>query len=162
MAAVPTLGLAMAVALVSGCAAVDLDVIRPVPLPVRAVALTVRDETPGDMSADDTEGFQIDVERGLESAGIAVVGAGTRGALRVVGSVVRYDPGIRALRYVSGYGLGTGSLVSTWEVWDTRGRTVARCRIEGTVSTGTFGGSIGEVQEETGRALARFLHGGVH
>ena len=39
-----------------------------------------------------------------------------RGVVRVVGNIVRYDPGLRALRFVSRYGFGTGALQSMWNV----------------------------------------------
>jgi len=147
--------------LVAGCASADLDVIRPVPFEIDRVVLTVRDDTRGDMSPSDVEDFRNTILDALEDADVAVVDPDARGASRVLGKVERYDPGIRAIRYVSGYGLGTGKMVTVWEVKDGRSQDVARCRIEGSVSLGTFGGSIVEVQEEMGRALARFLKGNI-
>ena len=70
-------------------------------------------------------------------------------------------PGLRALRFVSRYGFGTGGLETVWDVKDARSTTLARCRIDGSVSMGTFGGSFEDVEEETGKALARFLRGDI-
>ena len=148
-------------ALTAGCASADLDVIRPVPFEIDRVVLMVHDDTAGDMSPSDVEAFRNTVLDELEDADIPVVDPDARGATRVQGTVERYDPGIRAIRYVSGYGLGTGKMVTLWDVKDGRSQSVARCRIEGTVSLGTFGGSIVEVQKEMGRALARFLKGNI-
>jgi hypothetical protein len=106
--------------------------------------------------------FKRTVTRALLASGIEVLPSPSRsGTARVVGSVVRYDPGIRALRFVSRYGLGTGGLETVWDVKAGRDGTLARCHIEGAVSMGTFGGSFDDVQDETGKALARFLRGGI-
>jgi hypothetical protein len=52
-------------------------------------------------------------------------------------------------------------VVTAWQVRQGRSNSIARCRIEGSVSLGTFGGSFEDVLEDTGRALARFLKGGI-
>ena len=150
-----------ALSLVLGCAAATLDVVSPVPIPLERVSLTVIDDTGGDMSPEQLRSFKRTVTHALLAAGIDVVPSPKPGAARVVGSVARWDPGFRALRFVSRYGFGTGGLESVWDVRSSRSDTLARCRIEGSVSTGTFGGSFDEVQEETGEALARFLRGGI-
>lgn len=145
-----------------GCAAATLDVVSPVPTPIEQVSIALLDDTGGDLSPDQMRSFKRTVTRALLASGIEVLPSPPRaGASRIVGSVVRYDPGIRALRFVSRYGLGTGGLETVWDVKDGRSSTLARCRIEGSVSMGTFGGSFEDVQEETGRALARFLRGDI-
>lgn len=156
-------GLLAATALSSllGCASATLDVVSPVPVALDRVSLTVIDDTGGDMSPDQLRAFKRTVTHALLAAGIDVLPSPKPGAARVIGSVERWDPGIRALRFVSRYGFGTGGLESVWDVRGTRSDTLARCRIEGSVSTGTFGGSFDDVQEETGEALARFLRGGI-
>lgn len=149
-----------AVAPVLGCASATLDVVSPVPVPPRVVALAISDHTYGDMDGEQLRGLKRTVTRELLDAGIDVVPSTSKpGAVRVVGSILRYDPGIRALRFVTRYGLGTGVLESEWDVVDGRSSTLARCRIEGSVSMGTFGGSFEDVEVETGKALARCLKG---
>lgn len=147
--------------LMGGCAAATLDVVSPVPFAIDTVSIAILDDTGGDMSPDQMRSFKRIVTRALLADGIQVLPSPARsGAPRVVGSVGLYAPGIRALRFVSRYGFGTGGLESTWDVKSGRD-TIARCRIEGSVSTGTFGGSFDDVQEETGKALARFLKGDI-
>ena len=144
-----------------GCAAANLDVTSPVPLPLDRVSLTVRDATGGDMSEDELRGFRRIVTRALLAAGIEVLPSPKKHTARVVGTVERWDPGIRALRMVSRYGFGTGGLDTVWDVRDGASGSLASCRIDGSVSTGTFGGSFEDVQQEAGEALVRFLRGGI-
>ncbi|MBM4265884.1 MAG: DUF4410 domain-containing protein [Deltaproteobacteria bacterium] len=143
----------------SGCAAAELDVTRPVPIPLHAVTLTLHDRSRGEMSPEDQEALrEIFVEQ-LEAARIRVLPASAPGAANVEGAVLEFDGGMRPLRFLTGYGLGTGSFVTAWRVRTATSDDIARCRIEGSVSTGTFGGSYHAVLEDAGRALARFLHG---
>ncbi len=148
-------------ALVAGCAAANLDVTSPVPLPLDRVALVIRDGSGGDMSPDEMRDFKRTVTRALLAAGIEVLPSPKKHSARVVGTVETWDPGIRALRMVSRYGFGTGGLDTVWDVQDAFGSSMATCRIDGSVSTGTFGGSFADVQQEAGEALARFLRGGI-
>lgn len=145
----------------AGCAAANLDVTSPVPLPLDRVSITLRDATGGDLSADDLRGFKRIVTRALLASGIEVLPTPKQHSARVVGTIERWDPGIRALRMVSRYGFGTGGLDTSWDVQDGFGSTLATCRIDGSVSTGTFGGSFEDVQQEAGEALARFLRGDI-
>lgn len=158
---VRSLPLALALGAASGCASVTLDVLQPVPVAVSAVTIELRDATRGDMSTEDVASFEDTIASQLESSGIVVRTAAMPDVSPLVGKVSAYDPGNRPLRFLAGYGLGTGSLVSTWEVRDRYGSTTARCRISGDVSLGVFGGSFEDVEEETGNALARFLKGGI-
>ncbi len=152
--------LALLAGALTGCASASLDVLSPVPVPITAVKLAVRDDTGGDMSPDELKTLKRIVTEELEDAGIAVVGPSSPSTdIRVLGNVTRYDPGLRPLRFVSRYGFGTGTLDSTWLVLDPQSSQIARCRIEGSVSMGTFGGSFQDVQEDAGKALARFLKG---
>lgn len=150
------------VALATGCASATLDVHVPVPVPVTNVKLVVEDETHDGVSPDRLRSFKRTVTNELERSGIEVLApSSSLPAARVVGRIERFDPGIRALRFISRYGFGTGVLESTWLVEDPYSNAVARCRIEGSVSMGTFGGDFDDVQEETGKALARFLRGDI-
>ena len=154
------LALVAAIAL-AGCAAANLDVTSPVPLPLDRVSITLRDATGGDLSADDLRGFEGAGSRALLAAGIEVVPSPKKHTARVIGTIEQWDPGIRALRMVSRWGFGTGGLDTTWEVQDGFGSSLATCRIDGSVSTGTFGGSFEDVQQEAGQALVRFLRGDI-
>ena len=154
------LALVAAIAL-AGCAAANLDVTSPVPLPLDRVSITLRDATGGDLSEDDLRGFKRTVTRALLAAGIEVVPSPKKHTARVIGTIEQWDPGIRALRMVSRWGFGTGGLDTTWEVQDGFGSSLATCRIDGSVSTGTFGGSFEDVQQQAGDALARFLRGDI-
>ena len=147
--------------LLLGCAAANLDVTSPVPLPIDRVSITLRDATGGDVSEDDLRGFKRIVTRALLAAGIEVVPSPKKHTARVIGTIEQWDPGIRALRAVSRWGFGTGGLDTTWEVQDGFGSSLATCRIDGSVSTGTFGGSFEDVQQEAGQALVRFLRGDI-
>jgi hypothetical protein len=147
-------------ALAAGCATATLDVIRPVPVRLDAVALTLHDDSSDAVTPDQMRELQRIVTRELLAAGIDVLPWESRlDVVRVEGSIERYDPGIRALRFVSHYGFGTGSLVTEWDVESQRSNSLARCRVDGSVSMGTFGGSFGDVERETGKALARCLKG---
>jgi len=145
-----------------GCASATLDVVSPVPIPVEQVSIAVLDDTGGDLSPEQLRTFKRTMTRALLASGIEVLPSPSKaGAPRLVGSVTRYDPGFRALRFVSRYGFGTGALETVWDVKDARSNTLARCRIEGSVSMGTFGGSFDDVEQETGKALVRFLKGDI-
>ena len=113
------------------------------------------------MSALQMQSFETAMRLQLDHAGITVEPEPSAHAPRVVGNVVRYEPGIRALRFVTHYGFGTGRVNSTWDVFDERSDAGARCTIDGSVSMGTFGGSIDDVQEKIGKELARFLKGAI-
>lgn len=143
----------------SGCAAAELDVIRPVPIPIRAITLTLHDRSRGEMSPDDQAALREILVEQLEAARIAVLPAPAPGTANLEGAVLEFDGGMRPLRFLTGYGLGTGGIVTAWRVRTASSDDVAQCRIEGSVSTGTFGGSFHAVLEDAGRALARFLHG---
>jgi hypothetical protein len=153
------LALAIVCALAGGCATATLDVVSPVPVTIDAVTLTIRDETGDAMTPDQIRSLKRAVTRELLAAGIDVMPSAKKGAVNVVGSVVRYDPGVRALRFVSRWGFGTGALEIQWDVEDRHSDSLARCDVEGSVSMGTFGGSFDDVQAETGKALARCLKG---
>jgi len=152
----------MALLGLAGCASATLDVLSPVPVPVAAVKLAIRDDTGGDMTLDQLRALKRTLTHELEDAGIVVVPPSSSATgVRVLGSVTSYDPGLRPMRFISRYGFGTGSLDSTWLVADPHSSVLARCRIEGSVSTGTFGGSFDDVLDDTGKALARFLKGDI-
>jgi hypothetical protein len=145
---------------VGACASVNLDVLRPVAVPVRSVSLDLRDDSRGEISPADLAQLASVVSEQLSDAGIEVVDPPRRDIAHVEGRVLRYDPGLRALRYVS-IGFGTGSVSTSWRMTAARSTEVAACRIDGSVSAGTFGGSIRDVEQEIGQALARFLQGGI-
>lgn len=146
--------------LAAGCATATLDVVRPVPTRLDAVAIALHDDSSDGVTPDEMRELQRIVTRQLIAASIDVLPWESRlDVVRVEGSIQRYDPGIRALRFVSHYGFGTASLVTEWDVESRRSDSVARCRIEGSVSMGTFGGSFRDVETETGKALARCLKG---
>jgi hypothetical protein len=143
----------------SACASATLDVTSPVTYEIRMATVAINDATRGDMSPAQAQKLEDAIAGELRRSSISVVEPTTPHATSVVGKVVRYRPGIRALRFVAGYGFGTGALDTRWQVIDERSQTPAACRIEGSVSLGTFGGSFDEVQRDIGRALARFLRG---
>jgi hypothetical protein len=151
----------VALALASGCATATLDVHRPIPIALPAVAVALRDGTRGKMSPEEMKEFRAIVVRELQRAGIEVVTKVTPETTRVLGTVTEYDSGIRIVRYLTSYGPGTGNVVTKWAVAEPRTHDVGRCTIEGSISMGTFGGSFEDVLEETGRALARFLQGDI-
>ncbi|MEW6267763.1 MAG: hypothetical protein AB1689_00530 [Thermodesulfobacteriota bacterium] len=152
----------LAVVLTTGCATASLDVLVPVPVPIDNVKLVIEDETRGDVSPDQMRNLKRTLTAELEQSGIEVLApSSTVPAARVVGRIESFDPGLRALRFISRYGFGTGVLDSSWLVEDPYSNAVARCRIEGSISMGTFGGDFQDVQEETGKALARFLRGDI-
>jgi hypothetical protein len=145
----------------TGCASATLDVLQPVPFAPRTIVLTLEDETDRGISDADLWSFRSALVRRLRDAGIAVVPPRRSEATQVVGQIVTYAPGNRAFRFFVGFGAGTGELISTWQVRDATGDEVAACRIEGSVSLGTFGGSVEDVYDEMGRSLVRFLRGAI-
>jgi hypothetical protein len=153
--------LAAAAAVAAGCAGATLDVHRPVPMGIPAVSLAVRDATGNPLPVPEVTSFRSVIASELRGSGIDVVENPGPGAARVLGTIEAYDDGNRLVRYLTPYGPGTGIVVTKWVVQDDRSRSIARCTIEGSVSTGAFGGSWQEVLEETGRALARFLKGDI-
>jgi len=103
--------------LASGCASANLDVLIPVAVQPTAVSIAILDDTGGDMSPDQIRILKRTIARELLDSGIAVVPSPKHGTARVVGSVQRFDPGMRApsrARFVSRYGFGTGGLESVW------------------------------------------------
>lgn len=154
-------GWAIGIAFAGGCATATLDVHRPIPIAIPAVAVALRDGTRGKMSPEEMKEFREIVVRELQRSGIQVVSKVTPDTTRVLGTVTEYDGGIRLVRYLTSYGPGTGIVVTRWAVAEPRTHDVGRCTIEGSVSMGTFGGSFEDVLEETGRALARFLKGDI-
>jgi hypothetical protein len=148
-------------ALAAGCAGATLDVHRPVPMGIPAVSVDVRDQTGNPISPEEMTSIRSIIVGELEGSGIRVVERAGPGAAHVLGTIESYDDGNRLVRYLTPYGPGTGIVVTRWLVQDARRRSIARCTIEGSVSTGAFGGSWQEVLEETGRALARFLKGDI-
>lgn len=143
----------------SACASAVLDVSSPVVFPVRTARLEIRDETRGDISAAQLRHLEEMLAGELRDSGIAVVEPRAGEVTDVVGTLESFDPGIRALRFVTHYGFGTGRMQSRWEVTDPRSEFPATCSIDGSISLGTFGGSFDDVEREVGRALARFLKG---
>jgi hypothetical protein len=147
--------------LCGGCASATLDVLHPVPVALRAVSLSIDDATRGEVSQEQQKSLRGIVAQQLRDAGIVVLPEAREDAPRVRGTILHYDEGLRLLRFVTGFGFGTGRVVTAWQVRQGRSNSIARCRIEGSVSLGTFGGSFEDVLEDTGRALARFLKGGI-
>jgi hypothetical protein len=145
----------------TGCASATLDVLQPLPFAPRAVSLSIEDQTSGGVPSSDLWSFRSALVRQLRDAGIAVVPARRSEATQVTGEIVTHDPGNRAFRFFVGFGAGTSEVISTWQVREATGDEVAACRIEGSVSLGTFGGSVEDVYDEMGRALVRFLRGAI-
>ena len=130
------------------------------PAALDSVTLIISDDTAGDMSDEQLRSLKRAITHELLDAGIEVLPSTSRmGTVRVIGSVLRYDPGNRALRFISRWGFGSGGLETEWDVENRHSDSLARCDITGSVSMGTFGGSFDDVQHETGKALARCLRG---
>ena len=110
----------------------------------RSAARRSRSSTRADVDLEDLKTFSSFLKAELAHADIEVVppsDPSARASARVAGTILNWDPGLRPMRFVS-RGCGTGRLDSTWEVEDTYSDSFARCRIEASVSMGTFGGEL--------------------
>ena len=151
-----TLSTTLMLGLVFGCASASTTIIQPMQSLPKAISLSVDPEPGVSMSEEQKSRLRSILTTALRDGGVALVPAGNAQAN---GSVERYQPGIRALRYLVGFGAGRGRFESTWRVSDESGETIGQCEIEGGIAMGVFGGSFDSVLEKVGKELAEFLRG---
>jgi hypothetical protein len=153
------LGLLVAIAtsLLIGCASAKLTVVRPLEAPVGEVSLAINPPASGQMTAEERSRLRSTLTTRLVDGGVSVVAKDEAGASSLVGDLEHYDPGNRALRYWVGFGAGRGRFSSRWIVRDPIGSELGTCRVDGSISGGSFGGSYDEVLEKAGDRLADFL-----
>ncbi len=154
MLALALLGLAA-----SGCAHANLTVLKPLPAPVRMVAIQFNDATGAQLRPDESASYQSILTNHLAEGGIVVAAPNDAGAATARATFETFDPGSRALRYGIGFGAGTGELNSVWEVMTQTGEVIGACRIDGSISVGVFGGSFDEVLDKSADRLQEFLNG---
>lgn len=146
-------------ALLFGCASANLKVSKPLVSQPSKVSLTIIDKTTDHISAEDVGNLKSAFSATLQKSGIQLVSTENRDVLSVVGEVQQYDSGNRALRYLIGFGAGTGKTDSSWKVIDPAGQEVANCNIDGSISAGIFGGNFYEVHDKMAQAFLNFLMG---
>jgi len=77
--------------------------------------------------------------------------------LVIEGELVGYDPGSQALRYLIGFGAGSGEIRVEVAFRDPEGALVADGTARGTVSGGFFGGTVGEAENRVAEAIVRHI-----
>jgi hypothetical protein len=85
--------------------------------------------------------------------------AGQNGpALQMTGTVVEFNSGSRAKRYLVGFGVGAADVVAHIKFTDTaKGETVFERDVTAKMTGGGFGGSINGVADELAREIARVV-----
>lgn len=141
-----------------GCASARLEIVRPLPAPEQRVVLRLEGAPESRMTEEQRGRYQSLLTSRLSEKGITVVAA-QPDAHAAKGTVTKYDPGSRALRYLIGFGAGRGSLETRWDVLDQAGGVAGACRITGSVVMGVFGGSFDDVLEKSADRLGAFLKG---
>jgi hypothetical protein len=77
--------------------------------------------------------------------------------LTIKGLVVGYDPGSQAMRYLVGFGAGSGEIIVDTVFSDASGTQVARANARGSVSGGLFGGSTSSACDRVAKAIIDFI-----
>ena len=82
------------------------------------------------------------------------------GVLLLKGQVVQYNPGSRAMRYLTGprWGVGRGSVIVNVTFVDKNSAAVlAEATFEGEIKGGVFGGGIDETHDAIAEEIVRFV-----
>jgi hypothetical protein len=96
--------------------------------------------------------FQLLLDEALYSEGHFQRGT----QLTIKWQVVKYDEGIRALRYVVGFGAGQGKIVVKARFLDEKGRQIAAIQSEGTITMGAFGGAYETALSKCADAIGKY------
>lgn len=139
----------------AGCGSARTVVVEPVKSAVRYATLTVVADTPTvEVAPSDVSDFEATLRKGLYDSGKFAQGD----ELRLVYAVVSLNPGDQLQRwYTAGIGhRGEGSLVIQVRYLDKAGREVARTQIQGSVSSGLLGGSIGDALDRAAQDVVTF------
>jgi hypothetical protein len=147
-----------AVMMLSGCSSAKLSVIKNVSAPPKTVSLKMNDKAGKKMPESNAADFQDILKDRLESEGIRVVPE-NKDVLAIVGDVNSYDEGSRALRYIVGFGAGTGRVDSTWQLLHPEGEVLGKCDVEGKISGGFMGGSISNMHKDVAKEVVNFVKG---
>jgi len=136
----------------SGCASATLQVEKEIPAPpTQPISLTLGAAEGVRLSAEDMNNLRAMIVDSLAWEGGLRVGSNNQ--FKVIGTVTRYDPGVRFLRPL----LGPGYFDSTWVVLDENDNEIGKAQIDGSVYTGRYGGSYHKVLEKVGERLTEFL-----
>ena len=141
-----------------GCASAKLTVIKPLPSPEEKITLSI--EQSPQITPDQMSGFRTILASQLRRSGVSVVSGDPPDVHDVTGEVAKFKPGIRALRYLIGFGAGRGSLDTTWTVRNGSSEPIGICQIVGSIAMGVFGGNWNDVLEKVGDRLGQCLQGG--
>jgi hypothetical protein len=150
--------LAFLVLFVSGCASARLTVVEPLGAPVRDLSLQVTPMSTAPMTEQQQSQLRTLLTTSLAGKGVTVRSK-ANGTSALDGEIHLYDPGNRALRYLVGFGAGSGYFGSTWKVVDGSGQEIGSCRVEGSIRMGVFGGSYDDVLDRVGERLGEFVTG---
>ena len=143
-----------ALTLTVACATAKVSVVKAPSQPVLKVALSFAPGPEAQKITDEQQSrLRTTLTTALSSAGINVVSVSEPGVPKLDGVIERYNPGIRALRYFVGFGAGRATFASSWRVMDSAGGVIGECRVTGSVTMGSFGGSYDEVLDKVGSQL---------
>ncbi|MEE8142965.1 MAG: hypothetical protein V3T77_07685, partial [Planctomycetota bacterium] len=134
-------GITLCLLVTCGCSSATISVIQALEQPLARVSLSLEESS--DKGTRDVKGFHAILRERLSAADVAVLPAKGDDVYHVQGTLAQLDPGIRWKRML--FGTGRGFLDSTWKVLDAQGKRVGACRIQGTITTGYFGGSFDTV-----------------
>lgn len=162
-------GVVIGIMLLTGCGTTNLRVVKSVSAPPKAVSLQIIDESPLKMSEEIAVDFREILKAGLRDEGIQVVADG-ESAMSVVGVIKSFTPGVRAFRHQYGGGLSIGTsklhsdagaakIRSTWTLLDGAKEELGRCKIDGKLSDGFYGGSLDNMLKDVAEDVADFVKG---
>jgi hypothetical protein len=136
----------------SGCASATLQIEKEVPAPpTQPISLILGAAEGVQLSAEDMNNLRAMIVDSLAWEGGLRVGSNNQ--FKVIGTVTRYDPGVRFLRPF----FGPGYFDSTWVVLDEHDGEIGKARINGSIYAGKYGGSYDKVLEKVGERLSEFL-----
>jgi len=136
-----------------GCATAKVEVLKAPPQRVNKVSLSFKPGPGARMTEDQQSRLRSTLTSALASSGIAVVSKTDGGVPALDGTIERYEPGNRALRYFVGFGAGKASFASSWTLTEPSGAVISECRVTGSLSIGGFGGSYDDVLDKVGDQL---------
>jgi hypothetical protein len=142
-----------------GCASAKLNVLKPMTSQPSTASLVILDKTSNKVSAEDIGNLKSAVSNELQKAGVTVVSTEKKDVATIVGQIQEYDKGSQALRYLIGFGAGTGSMKTAWNVTTPNSDELGSCNIDGSISVGVFGGNFYNVHEKAAEAFVKFFNG---
>jgi hypothetical protein len=151
--------LAIMMSTLYGCASAKLNVLKPMASQPSTASLAILDKSSNKVSAEDIGNLKSALSDSLQKAGVTVVSTEKKDVATIVGQIQEYDKGSQALRYLIGFGAGTGSMKTAWKVTTPTGEELGSCNIDGSISAGVFGGNFYNVHDKAAEAFVKFFTG---